>query len=171
MADLSKIGFGGGCHWCTEAVFSFLKGVNKVEQGWISSNPPDESFSEAVVVHFNEEVISINDLVSIHLHTHQCTSDHSMRAKYRSAIYYFDEHQKSLIPKILKQQQSDFEDAIVTKSLPFKAFRPSPPRYQNYYQKDPEKPFCQTYIKPKLSKLLSEFKNNTDEKSVRNSEV
>lgn len=128
-----------------------------MEQGWIASEHPNDSFSEAVIVHFNPEIISINDLIAIHLHTHQCTSNHSMRTKYRSAIYFFKADQKFLIAEVLKQQQADFEAKIVTKALPFKAFKPSPPEYQNYYEKDPEKPFCQTYIGPKLNMLRQKF--------------
>ena len=63
---LTQIGFGGGCHWCTEAVFASLKGVDRVEQGWIASYGDAESFSEAVIVTFNEEQIPLKDLIQIH---------------------------------------------------------------------------------------------------------
>jgi len=72
-----KIGFGGGCHWCTEAYFQSLKGVEEVEQGWISAVTPNEAFSEAVIVHYDEHVIALNILISIHLHTHASTKNHS----------------------------------------------------------------------------------------------
>ena len=85
---IDSIGLGGGCHWCTEAVFLNLKGVVRVEQGWISASGAVE-FSEAVLVHFNPEKISIKDLIAVHLHTHKSTSSHSMRSKYRSAVYTF----------------------------------------------------------------------------------
>lgn len=88
-----KVGLGGSCHWCTEAMFQALKGVHLVEQGWIASCAPHTAFSEAVVVHFNEAIISLEDLVRVHLHTHSCTANHSMRAKYRSAVYCFNQQQ------------------------------------------------------------------------------
>ena len=53
IRNMKKIGFGGGCHWCTEAIFQALNGVESVEQGWISSLNPYDTFSEAVIVHFN----------------------------------------------------------------------------------------------------------------------
>jgi peptide-methionine (S)-S-oxide reductase len=73
---MDKIGFGGGCHWCTEAIFQSLKGVENVDQGWISSVGEYSSLSEAVVAHFDSNLINLITLVSIHLHTHSCTSLH-----------------------------------------------------------------------------------------------
>jgi peptide-methionine (S)-S-oxide reductase len=61
--NLVKIGFGGGCHWCTESVFQSLKGVQKVEQGWIASTNENDSFSEAVLVYFDETTIDIKVLL------------------------------------------------------------------------------------------------------------
>ncbi|WP_282180204.1 peptide-methionine (S)-S-oxide reductase [Maribacter stanieri] len=95
MHNLYKVGFGGGCHWCTEAVFMFLRGVTKVAQGFISPKENIEDFSEAVIVHFNPNIIALEDLVAIHLDTHRSTQNHSMRNKYRSGIYFF-EKKKSL---------------------------------------------------------------------------
>jgi peptide-methionine (S)-S-oxide reductase len=62
MNVLQKIALGGGCHWCTEAVFQSIIGVEKVEQGFVASIDENNSFSEAVIVHFNSEVISLNTL-------------------------------------------------------------------------------------------------------------
>jgi len=67
---MDKIGFGGGCHWCTEAVFQKLRGVASVEQGFIRSRPPYETFSEAVIVSFDAAQISLSVLTEIHLRTH-----------------------------------------------------------------------------------------------------
>ena len=58
-----RIGFGGGCHWCTEAVFQSLRGISKVEQGWIRSTPPHEKFSEAVIVTYDPKVMSLETLI------------------------------------------------------------------------------------------------------------
>lgn len=75
----SKIGLGGGCHWCTEGVFESLLGVSKVNQGWIASSGKDSDFSEAVEVYFDPAVISLSDLIEIHLYTHASRSNHSMK--------------------------------------------------------------------------------------------
>lgn len=156
--NIQKIGFGGGCHWCTEAVFQSLIGIEKVEQGFISSTDENSSFSEAVIVHFNPEVLSLKNLTEIHLYTHKSTSQHSMRTKYRSAIYYFNEHQQQEIKQHLTDIQSNFQEQIITKILPFCNFKESDKLFQNYYYSNPEKPFCEIHINPKLTLLLKKFK-------------
>ena len=83
----SKIGLGGGCHWCTEGVFESLLGVSKVNQGWIASSGENSDFSEAIEVYFDPVIISLSDLIEIHLYTHASRSNHSMRSKSRSASY------------------------------------------------------------------------------------
>ena len=154
---LNKIGFGGGCHWCTEAVFQSLKGVEKVDQGFVASIGENHSFSEAVIVYFDAEEISANTLVEIHLHTHKSSSNHSMRDKYRSAIYAFSETQKEEAITILNDFQKQFDHKLITQVLSFKAFRPSADDFMNYYYSNPEKPFCKVYIQPKLRLLLQKF--------------
>lgn len=148
---------GGGCHWCTEAVFQKLNGVQKVEQGFVASNEKTSSFSEAVIVHFDSDVISLSNLVEIHLHTHRSTSNHSMRDKYRSAIYTFTFEQHQEAEKAIKRLQSEFHLPLVTKVLPFSQFKPSAEQFRNYYSKNPEKPFCKRYINPKLELLQKRF--------------
>lgn len=153
---LHKIGFGGGCHWCTEAVFQSLKGVEKVEQGWISSSSPNDSFSEAVIVHFNDE-INLDVLIEIHLLTHSSANNHRFRDKYRSAVYFFDQSDKSLIDEILLNKAKENNEIYITTSLPYVSFRENFESQLNYYLKNKEKPFCEIYISPKLSLLREKF--------------
>lgn len=154
--ELKKIAFGGGCHWCTEAIFQSLKGVEKVLQGFVASEEKS-SFSEAVIVYYNKEIIHLKLLIEVHLHTHKSTKNHSMREKYRSAMYCFSNNQKEESFKILKEIQETFNEEIITKILKFKDFKISAEEFQNYYQKNPEKPFCKKYIHPKLKIILNEF--------------
>ncbi len=160
--ETNKIGLGGGCHWCTEAVFQSLKGVEKVEQGYVASIGAIDTFSEAVIVHFNEDEINLRTLVEIHLLTHKSTSEHSMRDSYRSAIYWFNREQKEEALLLLKDMQPGFSDELITKVYPFQAFKPSKEGITNYYYKNPEKPFCETYINPKLVLLLKRFSNQVN---------
>jgi len=152
-----KIAFGGGCHWCTEAVFQSLIGVQNVAQGWVQSTEVNNTFSEAVIVEFDATVIPLKVLTEIHLRTHKSTVQHSMRKKYRSAIYFFNETQQEVIVQILTELQTDFNEKIITQVLPFVAFKPSQVDFTNYYYSNPTKPFCEQYIHPKLKLLLREF--------------
>lgn len=157
MQNLKKIGLGGGCHWCTEAVFQAVEGVEKVEQGYISSEGQAESFSEAVIVHYHPKKVFLKTLLEVHLKTHNSTSNHSFREKYRSAVYYFSSEEKNEIRQILEELQQDFEEKLVTQILPFKKFKASRESIQDYYKKNPDAPFCRRYIEPKLRKLEKDF--------------
>ena len=155
---MQKVAFGGGCHWCTEAIFQHLKGVESVEQGWVSSTLVEaKEFSEAVIVHFDSTHISLDILIEIHLFTHNSTSNHSFRKKYRSAVYTFLDRQQEEAQNILEEKQRLFEKPLVTKVYPFGEFRLNIEKYLNYYKSNPEKPFCKVRIEPKLRVLLEEF--------------
>ncbi|GAA4962708.1 peptide-methionine (S)-S-oxide reductase [Algibacter aquimarinus] len=167
MGHMTKIAFGGGCHWCTEAVFQSLIGVLKVEQGFVASTHNNSDFSEAVIVHFDDSKISTEVLIEIHLHTHKSTSNHSMRSKYRSAVYVFSENQMNQVKLQLEFLQFQFKDKIVTQVLPFDTFKESRMEIQNYYYNNPNKPFCESFINPKLQTLLKKFSKYTDQKKLK----
>ncbi len=157
---MEKIGFGGGCHWCTEAVFQSLCGVEKVEQGFIKADPPHDSFSEAVLIEFDAATIPLETLIEIHLRTHASTSHHKMRGKYRSAVYVFDSRQASESQRALKILEQGFDQPLVTQILEHKEFKLSDQRFQNYYVSNPDRPFCKSYIDPKLKLLTAHFSSN-----------
>jgi peptide-methionine (S)-S-oxide reductase len=162
----SKIGLGGGCHWCTEGVFESLLGISKVNQGWIASNGEHSNFSEAIEVYFDPAVISLSVLIEIHLYTHASTSNHSMRGKYRSAIYAYDDNQFNQSLDILKVLSADFDDALVTQVYAFKSFKPNKLELTDYFYSAPDRPFCQTYIQPKLKLLLARFNRHVDHEKM-----
>ena len=152
-----RVGFGGGCHWCTEAVFQSLTDVARVEQGFIRSQPPADSWSEAVIVHFEPGQIDLATLVEVHVRTHSSTANHSMRSKYRSAIYVFDDRQANEASAALSQLQPEFDGKLVTAVLEFVDFKVSVERFRNYYATDPDRPFCKRYIDPKLDIIQKKF--------------
>lgn len=154
---MEKIGFGGGCHWCTEAVFQALIGVARVEQGFIRSKTPFDSWSEAVIVTFDSSKIDCATLIEVHIRTHSSTSQHSMRGKYRSAIYVFGDEQNRAVRHALDSLQAEFDDGLVTKILDLVDFKSSDGRFHNYYRTNPERPFCKAYIDPKLAKIRAKF--------------
>lgn len=157
---IKKMAFGGGCHWCTEAVFQQITGVIQVEQGYVAATGKYADYSEAVIVHWDADKISLETLVEIHLYTHQSTSNHSMRGKYRSAIYYFADQDKIKALESIKKLKIDFDKEIITKVLPFASFKSSREEIQNYYLKGPDKPFCRNFINPKLELLKEQFFNS-----------
>ncbi len=167
---IQKIALGGGCHWCTEAVFQSLLGVQQVAQGWVQSTDENAAFSEAVIVSFDTTKIPLKVLVEIHLRTHKSTVQHSMRKKYRSAIYYYDQAQQQFVSELLATLQTKFEEKIITQVLPFIAFKASREAITNYYYSNPQKPFCEQFINPKLKLLLTEFSEYTAKEKLRHLE-
>ncbi|MEO5595183.1 MAG: peptide-methionine (S)-S-oxide reductase [Chitinophagaceae bacterium] len=162
---MEKIGLGGGCHWCTEAVFLSLRGIVCVEQGWIAAEEK-RSFSEAIIVYYNPAEINLPVLIGIHLHTHSSTANHSMRNKYRSAIYTFTQEQREACEGILINLQNNFDKPLVTEVLTFHDFRFSLKDEENYYYKNPAKPFCKTHIHPRLKMLLKNFSAHADSAKI-----
>nr|WP_280115236.1 peptide-methionine (S)-S-oxide reductase [Roseibium denhamense] len=148
---------GGGCHWCTEAVFQMIAGILKVDQGFIQADPPNHGWSEAVVVTFDPVALPPEILIEIHLRTHASTSRHKMRGKYRSAVYVYDAATGVKVGRILRELQKQFSEPLVTEVLSLAAFKPSGSQFQNYYLKGPDRPFCKTYIDPKLALLRREY--------------
>ena len=138
-------------------MFDSLRGVVRVEQGFIKSNAPHDSFSEAVIVTFDPEIISLSVLTDIHLRTHASGSNHSMRGKYRSAVYVKGAVQHREAQMVLKALSTAFETPRITQVLEHVAFKPSEACFQNYYKKGPDRPFCKTYIDPKLKRLREKY--------------
>ena len=154
---MDKVGLGGGCHWCTEAIFKSLKGVLKVEQGFISSVGTDSAYSEGVIIHYSPRTISLKTLIEIHLNTHSSTTDHQLRTKYRSGVYTFSSTQFEIAQRLLVDFQSVFNGQLITKIYSFVNFRPSKEQFIDYYHSNPDKPFCKRYIYPKLRLLQKDF--------------
>ena len=154
---MRTLGLGGGCHWCTEAVFDHLRGVYSVEQGFHRSDPPDEAWSEAARVKWEPDALPLSVLLEVHIRTHASTSAHSLRGRYRSAVYAGSEREAEKVRDALAELQGDFAEPLVTQVLPDRGFRLNEARFRNYYRTDPERPFCRTYIDPKLAMLRRKF--------------
>ena len=154
---VQSAGFGGGCHWCTEAVFQSLRGVLEVNQGFIASESPYDSFSEAVAVTWDPAAITFDDLIAVHLATHSSTSRQKMRGKYRSAIYVHEPATAIAVRAAIERLGHETGSAFVTEVLPFRAFRESDPRFRDYYLRNRAGPFCESYIEPKLALLRQRF--------------
>lgn len=156
---MEKIGFGGGCHWCTEGVFQALRGVIQVDQGFIRSEPPSDPWAEGVVVKFDPAIIGLATLAEVHLRTHSANGTYSPEGRYRSAIYIFEAEQRREVALTVARLAQERNEAARTLVLPFAGFKPSDARYHNYYSTDPNRPFCRRYIDPKLDYIRNNFAN------------
>lgn len=134
-----------------------------MQQGWIASTPPNQEFSEGVIVYF-DDTISLEDLVEIHLLTHSSASNHSMRKKYRSAVYYFSDTDHHAIKNKIEQLSSENNVRYITETLSFKDFKLNSDTFLNYYLKHKNAPFCENYISPKLKLIREKFDSHAKAK-------
>ena len=163
--------FGGGCFWCTEAIFKSIKGVKKVVSGYSGGKEKDPSYelistgstkhAEAIQITFDPKLISYADLLYIFLKTHNPTTLNRQGAdvgtQYRSVIFYHDE-QKKVAEKAINKAQNEYNEKIVTEIVPFENFYEAENYHQDYYKKNPDKMYCKLVIDPKIQKLKKDFK-------------
>lgn len=175
MIHMDLITLGGGCFWCTEAVFKRLKGVTEAISGYagedsISTPNYDRvsagntKFVEAVQIKFDPEIISVDRILEIFWATHDPTTvnrqGNDVGTQYRSVIFYHDEDQKNIAEKSkLKVQESgQFKDNIVTKIELFTKFYSAENYHQNYYETYKfSNPYCRNVITPKIQKIIRNF--------------
>ena len=166
-----KAVFGGGCFWCTEAIFDELKGVEAVESGYSGgaiANPTYREVcsgrtghAEVVQVTFNPTEISYEDLLRIHLSTHNPATLNRQGAdvgtQYRSIILVSDDQQRASAEKIVKEMQAVYSEEIVTEIKKLEAFYIAEPEHQEFYVNNPEEGYCQAVVNPKLEKFRKLF--------------
>lgn len=166
--------FGGGCFWCTEAVFEELEGVISVTSGYAGGkirNPSYENVSdgetghaEVIRIEYDSQKISYNDLLTVFFYTHDPTTLNQQGTdigeQYRSMIFYTDKNQKNQAEKFIQELTSSaaYKNPIVTEIKPLENFYKAEDYHQNFYKNNPEKPYCQVVIAPKVEKLRQRFK-------------
>jgi peptide methionine sulfoxide reductase msrA/msrB len=164
-----KATFGGGCFWCTEAVFRQLKGVTDVQSGYSGGHTVNPTYpevcmgttghAEVIQITFDPQLISYADLVCIHLSTHDPTSLNRQGAdrgtQYRSIILTHD-----------RVQAETCRREIVTEVKPFEHFYEAESAHQDYYANNPEKPYCRIVISPKLEKFRTLFREKLQPEAV-----
>jgi peptide-methionine (S)-S-oxide reductase len=165
--------FGAGCFWCVEAIFQRLEGVQQVVSGYaggVVENPTYQQVcseatghAEVVQIAFAPQVISFDDLLYVFWRTHDPTTLNRQGAdvgtQYRSAILYRSEEQKAIAESSkCETDASDlWPDPIVTEIVPCLDFYPAEVYHQNYYRLNPNQPYCQLIINPKIRKFKEEF--------------
>lgn len=159
---------GGGCFWCTEAVFQELKGVEKVVSGYSGGDAPGHptyreicsgltGHAEVVQITFDANIISYEDILFIFMTTHDPTTMNKQGAdvgtQYRSVIYYHDENQKQIAETVIEKVADYYDNPIVTEISPLEIFYKAEDYHQNYYSNNKEQGYCNFVITPKLAKL------------------
>jgi peptide-methionine (S)-S-oxide reductase len=165
--------FGGGCFWCTEAVFQMLKGVSKVESGYAGGkvdNPTYEEVSagstghaEVIRVTYDPAIISYEDLLTVFFGSHDPTTPNrqgnDVGEQYRSIILYETDEEKASAEKIIKEVDESLKDGTraVTQVIPLGKFFPAETYHANYYKENKSAPYCQLIIEPKVEKVKKRF--------------
>ena len=148
--------FANGCFWCTEAVFSMLKGVKSVMPGYTGG-------LEALKIEYDPAVISYDDLLAVFFNTHDPTTvnrqGHDIGTEYNSAIFYFDEEQKGKAEALIKELNDShaYEKPVVTSVRPSGPFNEAEEYHRNFYKNNSSAPYCALVIAPKLEKLQERF--------------
>lgn len=162
---LNQIYFGGGCFWCTEAVFKMLKGVRKVVPGYMGGTVPNPTYdqvcggmtghAEVVLVEYDPAIIKIEDLLTVFFGSHDPTTKNrqgnDVGTQYRSVIFY--QNQKQEIEKFIK----DLDIPAVTEIKPASIFYEAENYHQDYFANNPGNPYCQVIINPKLEKVQEKY--------------
>lgn len=165
--------FGGGCFWCSEAIFLDLKGVSAVTSGYAGGDKPNPTYeevcngktghAEVIQVAFDPTIISYQQLLEVFFLTHNPTTlnqqGNDIGTQYRSIIFFHDNGQRLTAESVKAEIDADkvYDKSIVTAIEPFTNFYPAEDYHQNYYANNPGQGYCQMVIDPKVAKFRKKF--------------
>lgn len=171
--EKETIVFGGGCFWCTEAVFKMIKGVESVLPGYSGGNVPNPTYeqvcngttghAECTKVEYDPGVVSFRDLLTVFFGSHDSTTlnrqGNDVGTQYRSVIFYTTEEQKKISEDFIKEINDSSSDgrSVVTEVLPLDKFYEAENYHKDYFERNPEQAYCQIVINPKLDKVKEHF--------------
>ena len=164
---MDKATFGGGCFWCTEAVFQRLKGVKLVVSGYAGGNKPNPTYdevcsgdtghAEVVQITFNPKEITYEELLDVFWDAHNPAQLNRQGAdvgtQYRSVIFYHNKEQRKSAEESRTKISKKFKNPIVTSIEPLEKFYKAEQHHHDYYNRNFNAPYCRLVIKPKLEKL------------------
>jgi len=165
--------FGGGCFWCTEAIFQNLRGVLNARPGYAGGELAEPTYeqvssgktghAEVTRIEFDPSIISYDDLLTVFFATHDPTSlnrqGNDIGTQYRSIVLYFDDEQKAAAEAYIKKLNTDSDKPLVTEVKPLTNFYEAENYHRNYYLSHQDEPYCRFVIAPKLEHLRERFKN------------
>ena len=158
---------GGGCFWCTEALFQMLPGVKSIASGYAGGKTENPTYkdvctgetghAEVIQVTFDPQLVSYEKILETFWEAHDPTTLNRQGAdsgtQYRSIILYNSESQKSAAEKSKAEAQKHFSKPIVTEIVPLKKFYKAEGYHQDYYRSNPDQPYCRFVIRPKVEKF------------------
>ncbi len=181
--NLKYITFGGGCFWCVEGAFQYLKGVESVVSGYSGghkNNPTYEEVctgetghAEVVQIGYNPKELSYEQLMDVFFFLHDPTQlnrqGNDIGTQYRSVIFYKDDAEKTKAEEAIKQSEASgrWHGKYVTELAKFEKFWPAEQYHQGYYEANPNQPYCSAVVGPKIAK----FKKHYGELGMLKSEV
>lgn len=164
---------GGGCFWCLEAVYAELAGVERVVSGYAGGRVANPSYeqvcagttghAEVVQIVFDPRVISYRELLEVFFTIHDPTTPnrqgHDVGTQYRSIILYHDEGQRATAEETVARLGAEglWGAPIVTEIAPLAAFYPAEAYHQDYFKRNPQQPYCQVVVAPKVAKARKQF--------------
>lgn len=173
----------GGCFWCLEAVYDRLEGVDSVESGYMGGDTPNPTYervcdgdtghAEVVRVGFDPAVISYRELLEIFFAIHDPTTmnrqGNDVGTQYRSAIFYHSAQQMAEAEKIIRELSTDktFPDPIITQVVPAGEFYMAERYHQEYFENNPNQPYCRFVVAPKVSKFREKFTQRLKKEGAR----
>lgn len=166
------ITLGGGCFWCTEAVFERVCGVLSVESGYCNGHSPAPSYeqvcggqtghAEVVRVRFDPEQVSLRELLEVFFAVHDPTTLNRQGAdvgtQYRSGIYFHSPAQEAIAREVLAEAQTAHGGRVVTELLPERNYHRAEDYHQHYYARNPEQGYCVFVVAAKVDKFLATFR-------------
>jgi peptide-methionine (S)-S-oxide reductase len=173
MATLETATLGGGCFWCLEAVYNQMDGVISAISGYMGgllANPTYHDVCtgrtghvEVVQVSFDSEVTSYREILEVFFTIHDPTSrdrqGNDAGTQYRSVIYYHGDQQKAVAQELIRELDAEgiWPRQIVTDVLPASTFYPAEDYHQEYFQNNPQQPYCSFVVAPKVKKFREKF--------------
>jgi peptide-methionine (S)-S-oxide reductase len=164
-----------GCFWCVEAVYERIQGVSKVESGFSGGYVKNPAYKEVITgttghaevcqITFNPQVISFAEVLEVFFAVHDPTTlnrqGNDVGTQYRSAIFYHSPEQKKVAEETIDKltQDEEFKDPIVTEVTEFEAFYVAEDYHQDYFENNPNQPYCSFVVAPKVKKFEAKFDN------------
>ena len=171
--NLQTITLGGGCFWCTEAVFDRVRGITDVESGYTNGhtvNPTyeqicqgDTGHAEVVRLTFDADEISLEEILEIFFHTHDPTTlnrqGNDVGTQYRSGIYFEDPAHGDIANDMIRQMSQDklFSAPTTTEGAPLSNYRTAEAYHQDYFANHPHAGYCAFVVGPKVEKFRKTF--------------